>query len=44
MFLLVPWMIRMGVGFWLSLVIGCAVTFALYLLLVWVAPRFNLPL
>lgn len=44
MFLLVPWLIRSGTGFWLSLGIGCVVTVALYLLLAWLAPRFNLPL
>jgi hypothetical protein len=44
MFLVVPWLIRLGVGFWPALGIGCAMTVALYLLLVWVAPRFNLPL
>ena len=44
MFLLVPWMIRSGRGFWPSLALGCLVTFGLYMLLVWLAPRFNLPL
>jgi hypothetical protein len=44
MFLVVPWLIRLGVGFWSALGIGCAMTVVLYLLLVWVAPRFNLPL
>ena len=44
MFLLMPWLIRMGSGFWPALGTGCAVTVGLYLLLMWVAPRFNLPL
>ncbi len=44
MFLLVPWLIRSGTSFWLSLGIGCAVTILLYFLLLWLAPRFNLPL
>ncbi len=44
MFLLMPWMIRSGLGFWLSLAVGCVVTFGLYMLLVWLAPRFNLPI
>ncbi|MFN6924312.1 MAG: DUF3147 family protein [Tabrizicola sp.] len=44
MFLLVPWLLRSGNGFWLSLGIGCVVTIALYLLLLWLAPRFDLPL
>jgi hypothetical protein len=44
MFLLVPWLIRQGTGFWLALSLGCGVTIALYLLLAWLGPRFNLPL
>ena len=44
MFLMVPWLIRSGLGFWPSLAVGCLVTFGLYMILVWLAPRFNLPL
>lgn len=44
MFLLVPWLLRSGTGFWPSLGLGCALTVTLYLLLLWLAPRFNLPL
>jgi hypothetical protein len=44
MFLLVPWLIRSDIGFWPSLAIGCLVTIGLYLILVWLAPRFNLPI
>ncbi len=44
MFLLVPWLIRSGTGFWLALGAGIVVTVGLYLLLLWLAPRFNLPL
>lgn len=44
MFLLVPWLIRHGTGFWPSLGLGCLVTIALYFLLLWLAPRLNLPL
>lgn len=44
MFLMVPWLIRSGTGFWLSLGAGCLVTILLYLLLLWLAPRLNLPL
>ncbi len=44
MFLLFPWLLRSGFGFWLSLGAGCVVTVLLYLLLLWLAPRFNLPL
>lgn len=44
MFLLVPWLLRSGTAFWPSLGLGCALTLTLYLLLLWLAPRFNLPL
>jgi hypothetical protein len=44
MFLVVPWLIRSGTGFWLSLGLGCGLTIVLYFLLLWLAPRFNLPL
>jgi hypothetical protein len=44
MFLLVPWLIRSDISFWPSLAIGCLVTIGLYMILVWLAPRFNLPI
>lgn len=44
MFLLFPWAIRSGLGFWSSLGLGCVLTILLYALLLWLAPRFNLPL
>ena len=44
MFLLVPALIRSEVGFWPALALGCVVTIALYFLLLWLAPRFNLPI
>jgi len=44
MFLLVPWLMRSGTSFWLSLGAGCAVTILLYFLLLALASRFNLPL
>jgi hypothetical protein len=44
MFLLVPWLLRSGTGFWPSLGAGCVVTVLLYFLLLWLAPRLNLPL
>lgn len=44
MFLLMPWLLRAGYGFWTALAAGMALTVALYLVLVWLAPRFNLPL
>ena len=44
MFLLIPWMLRSGMAFWLALAIGCAVTIALYLGMTWLGPRFGLRL
>jgi hypothetical protein len=44
MFLLMPWLLRSGIGFWLALAIGCAVTVALYLGMTWLGPRFGLRL
>lgn len=44
MFLLLPWWLRSGMSFWPSLGLGCLVTILLYFLLLWLAPRFNLPL
>ncbi|CAN1569103.1 hypothetical protein MCELHM10_03083 [Paracoccaceae bacterium] len=44
MFLVMPWLIRSGMGFWPSLGLGCVLTILLYALLIWLAPRFNLPL
>jgi hypothetical protein len=44
MFLVMPWLIRSGMGFWPSLGAGCVLTILLYGLLLWLAPRFNLPL
>jgi len=44
MFLLVPAMLRAGLPFWLSLLAGCALTIALYLVMTWIGPRFGLHL
>jgi hypothetical protein len=44
MFLLMPWLLRSGLGFWPSLAIGCALTILLYLLMTWAGPRFGLKL
>ena len=44
MFLFIPVLLRRGLGFWPSLLAGCAVTIALYLLMIWLAPRFGLRL
>lgn len=44
MFLLIPWMLRSGISFWLALAFGCAVTVALYLCMTFFAQRFGLRL
>jgi hypothetical protein len=44
MFLLIPALLRHGVGFWPALVVGCALTVALYAAMTWVGPRFGLQL
>ena len=44
MFLLIPWLLRSGMAFWTALAIGCALTIALYLGMVWLGPRFGLNL
>lgn len=43
MFLLLPVLLRAGVGFWISLVAGCALTVLLYGLMVVLGRRFGLP-
>lgn len=44
MFLLIPALLKRGVGFWPALAAGCVLTMALYLMVVWVGPRFGLRL
>ena len=44
MFLLMPWLLRQGMFFWAALLIGCAVTIALYLTMTLVGPKFGLRL
>ena len=44
MFLLLPAMLRQGVGFWPSLGASCGVTVALYLGLVWLLPKVGIHL
>jgi hypothetical protein len=44
MFLLIPLMLRNGMGFWVSLAIGCALTIGLYLVMTWMGPKFGLRL
>ena len=44
MFLLIPYLLRSGVGFWPSLLAGCVLTIALYLLMMQLGPRLGLKL
>jgi hypothetical protein len=44
MFLLIPALLRHGVGFWLALAAGCLLTVALYAAMTAVGPRFGLRL
>jgi hypothetical protein len=44
MFLLIPAMLRSGIGFWPSLVAGCVLTFVLYLLTASILARFGIHL
>jgi hypothetical protein len=44
MFLLMPYLMRQGMSFWLSLVIGCALTIALYFAMTALGPRLGLRL
>jgi hypothetical protein len=44
MFLLMPALMRHGVGFWASLAAGCALTIVLYALTVMIAAKFGIRL
>ncbi|HEU5047659.1 MAG TPA: DUF3147 family protein [Rickettsiales bacterium] len=44
MFLLLPVLLRNGVGFYLALAISCGVTIALYFLMLWLLGRFGITL
>ncbi|GBR08428.1 DUF3147 family protein [Asaia siamensis] len=44
MFLLIPALLRHGLGFWLALGLGCLLTIMLYLAVTWIGPRFGLVL
>lgn len=41
MFLLIPFLLRSGISFWLALVAGCLLTIGLYLLMVWIGGKFG---
>ena len=44
MFLVIPALLRHGLSFWASLVLGCALTILLYAAMTWIGPRFGLRL
>jgi hypothetical protein len=44
MFLALPAMLRAGIGFWLALILSCALTVALYSAMVALGPRLGLKL
>ena len=44
MFLVLPALLRHGIGFWIALFACCALTFALYLLTVWALAKFGVTL
>jgi hypothetical protein len=44
MFLAIPLMLRSGLPFWLALALGCALTVALYLLMVQFGPKLGIRL
>jgi hypothetical protein len=44
LFLIIPWLLRSGMNFWLSLAIACVVTIALYAAFATVAPRLGIRL
>jgi hypothetical protein len=44
MFLLIPMLLKRGIGFWPALAAGCVLTMALYAAMMWALPRFGLKL
>jgi len=44
MFVLIPALLKRGVGFWPALASGCALTIALYAAMVWIAPKAGIEL
>lgn len=44
MFVVIPWMLARGSSFWLALGVGCALTIALYIVMVWLLARWGVTL
>ena len=42
MFLVFPALLRAGFGFWIALGVSCLLTVALYLLTIWLLPKFGI--
>lgn len=42
MFLVMPWLLRNGTGFWTALGLGCLLTVVLYLSVIWIGPRIGI--
>ncbi len=44
MFLIIPWLLRQGIGFWTALLAGCVLTVVLYSAMALIGRRFGLPI
>ena len=44
MFLVLPWLLKLDFSFWSALGLSCALTFVLYLVVVWALSRFGVGL
>ena len=42
MFLVLPWLLRQGTGFWPSLALSCVLTIALYVVTIWLLPKIGI--
>lgn len=42
MFLVLPWLLRQGAQFWLAMSASCVLTIALYVIALWLLPRFGI--
>ena len=42
MFLVIPMLLKRGIGFWPALAMGCILTMGLYAAMVWAAPRLGI--
>ena len=44
MFLVLPWLLRHGFGFWLAIGLACGLTICLYAVTIWLLPRLGIQL